>query len=369
MLHIVLLFIVVFFVNVYGIYGHLQLENKVSNRLLLLIFLIALFQIFIGILVRFIFPNYINLFIAFPFSLIFGPAVMALLSLKNYNRLPANYYLHFVPFFIAFCCLILLNFNPRLSFLYYDSFFIICSILSAMIYLSYLLWFVIQLDSKRQLRCFGVLVISKKQIAFAFITLIFIFSFLIFKIEVGDLNEYEFLKLISLLLFLCTLSQFPILNAGYKTSTSKESLDNGKKGEVELNSASAVQKTAFALPREVEYLYRQKIDFFIRTKGFLDIDLNREQFCEQLDIKKNYLGPFLKKCYKRNFNGFINQLRLHYASQLLLQQELQYTIEDLSFVCGFNSRASFYRNFIIEYGCPPYKYRAKIQEELKKTLV
>lgn len=369
MLHIIVLFIVVFFVNVYCIYGHLELENKVSNRLLLLIFLIVLFQIFIGIFIRFIFPNYINLFLAFPFSLIFGPAAMAFLNFKNSNRLPANYYLHFVPFFLAVCCLIFFNWNPRLSYLYYDSIFIICSILSAFIYLSYLLWFVKRLNNKRQFRCFGLLFISKKHVAFALITLIIIFSFLIFKIEGGDLNVYEFLKLISLLLFFCTLSQFPALKAIYKTNTTKESLDHVKKSELELESISAVQKTAIALPVEVEYLYRQKIEFFIRSKGFLDIDLNREQFCEQLDIKKNYLGPFLKKCYKRNFNGFINQLRLHYANQLLLQEELQYTIEDLSFVCGFNSRASFYRNFISEYGCPPHKYRTKIQGELKKTLV
>ena len=119
------------------------------------------------------------------------------------------------------------------------------------------------------------------------------------------------------------------------------------------------------LPVEVEFLYRQKVELFILAKGYLDIDLNREQFCKQLDIKKNDLGPFLKKSYKTNFNGFINQLRLVYASRLLSQEEFVYTIDDLSFICGFNSRASFYRNFITEFGCSPHQYRTTVQLAIK----
>ncbi|WP_400261973.1 helix-turn-helix domain-containing protein [Sphingobacterium sp. SG20118] len=73
----------------------------------------------------------------------------------------------------------------------------------------------------------------------------------------------------------------------------------------------------------------------------------------------------LKNLTKQTLMGFINQLRLVYASRLLSQEEFVYTIDDLSFICGFNSRASFYRNFITEFGCSPHQYRTTVQHAIK----
>ncbi|UZJ65652.1 hypothetical protein OKW96_05565 [Sphingobacterium sp. KU25419] len=231
MLNIVLLLMVVFFVNTFGIYYYFQLKNKQSNRLLLVVFLIILFQIFVGLLIRFSVPTYIHLFIAFPFNLIFGPIVLALFKLKNSKQLPTKYYLHFIPFFLAICCVIFLTGNVNFSYLY-DDFLSIGNILSAVIYLSYLLWIGMRLDTKRERRWLG------------------------------------------------------ILKRTCKIVLSTESHDYVQENQITLEVSRVVQKTVLALPIEVEYMYLKKVETFITCKGYLDIDLNRVQFCEQLNIKK-----------------------------------------------------------------------------------
>lgn len=364
-MEIILLFIVVFFINVYGIYYNLQFKNNTLNRFVLFILLVVFLHIVIGLLIRISFPAVINLFLAFPFSLIFGPVVLLIYNQYREGKWPQNYYLHFVPFVLLVCCFMVLTYNAPWRYLYYDQFFITSNILSVIIYLSYLLWIALRLDCHQELTWLQFLNVSKKVVIFSFITLVFLFSMVIFNIEVGSFSEYQFFNLFFLFFFLSRVLHFSILKETPAITASTESLDDVKEDQVPIKQSNTVERAPIELPKEIEDLYRQKIDVFILTKGYLDIDLNREQFCEQLGIKKNYLGPFLKKHYKKNFNGFVNQLRLHYAGKLLRQEELLYTIDDLSFVCGFNSRASFYRNFISEFGCPPHEYRAKMQQSLK----
>lgn len=357
-MHVVLLFIVVFFVNVYGIYFNLQFKYNKSNRLVLLILLVVFLQFLTGLLIRFSYPAVINLFLAFPFSLIFGPLVFLLYHHYDNGKIPQRYYLHFIPFCLAFSVFVFLAYNAPFRYEHYDKFFRLTNIFSAIIYLSYIIWIVFRLQTMEPSLA-RLLKIWKRLMIPIFLVVIFVFSVALLQLEGGDLNTYQFIKLIFLLLLL-----FPVMQFSYLKTPALHNLQGATKVAARKNQTtilSSKNREPVVLPVEVEFLYRQKVELFIMGKGYLDIDLNREQFCTQLDIKKNDLGPFLKKSYKTNFNGFINQLRLVYASRLLSQEEFVYTIDDLSFICGFNSRASFYRNFITEFGCSPHQYRTSLQ--------
>lgn len=361
-MHVVLLFIVVFFVNVYGIYYQLQFKYNKSNRLVLLILLIVFLQFLTGLLIRFSYPAFINLFLAFPFSLLFGPFIFLLYKQYINARIPQKYYLHFLPFCLAFSVFVFLAYNAPFRYEHYDKFFRFSNILSAIIYLSYIIWIVFRLE-KMEASLIRLLKIWKRLMIPTFLIIIFLFSVILLQLEGGDLNSYQCIKLIFLLLLLFPVIQFSYLKTPLLDDLSAMPRITAGKKQTTIHAFK--NREPVVLPVEVEFLYRKKVELFILAKGYLDIDLNREQFCKQLDIKKNDLGPFLKKSYKTNFNGFINQLRLVYASRLLSQEEFVYTIDDLSFICGFNSRASFYRNFITEFGCSPHQYRTTVQHAIK----
>lgn len=357
-MYVTLLFLIVFFVNVYGIYFNFQVRHMHPNRLVLFIFLVGLLHFLVGLLIYFHYPIAINLFLTFPLSLIFGPVVLFLFKQYVGSAIKPICYLHLIPFFIAISCFILLICNVSYKYAYADKFFIISNILSVILYLSYLIWISLRLqmigdaavcDLKR----------GKKWMIPLFMSLITLCITVLFKLEEGDLSTYQFMVLLLFLLFL-----FPVLQFSYKNpflmKFAMETRCDIAKDHNPVATPKSSERMSVVLPFDLEFVYIQRVEEFIRTKGYLDIDLNREQLCEQLGIKKNNLGPFLNKFYKKNFNGFINQLRLGYAAQLLRKKEFVYTIDDLSFICGFRSRASFYRNFIAEFGCSPLQYRTEL---------
>ncbi|GEM_PF-2036127 len=104
--------------------------------------------------------------------------------------------------------------------------------------------------------------------------------------------------------------------------------------------------------------YAQRIQLFIQTKGFVDPDINRDKFIEITNIPSAHLYYFLPHYYDKSFSAFINKLRVDYAAQELSKSDFSATVDDLGAACGFQSRASFYRNFTTEFGCSPLEYRA-----------
>ncbi|MCC2597858.1 helix-turn-helix domain-containing protein [Sphingobacterium sp. FBM7-1] len=116
-------------------------------------------------------------------------------------------------------------------------------------------------------------------------------------------------------------------------------------------------KPPFVIPKDLALGYRLEVENFIASRAYLDADLNKNNFCERINIPQGHVSPFLKQAYDKSFNGFINELRLAYATKELNRKEFVYTIDDLSFICGFRSRASFYRNFTAAFGCSPHQYR------------
>lgn len=73
----------------------------------------------------------------------------------------------------------------------------------------------------------------------------------------------------------------------------------------------------------------------------------------------------LSRCLKRYFGAtpteLVNDLRLNYASNLLLTSKL--TVTDICFECGFENLSWFYKMFVQKFGTTPSKYRKKFEIE------
>lgn len=71
----------------------------------------------------------------------------------------------------------------------------------------------------------------------------------------------------------------------------------------------------------------------------------------------------IKECTGTNFNGYINELRIDYAIQLL-KTHPHYTIRAIADEAGFNSAPILYSLFKKKTGMTPYEFK-KAQDTLR----
>lgn len=80
---------------------------------------------------------------------------------------------------------------------------------------------------------------------------------------------------------------------------------------------------------------------------------------QDLDLPKYVLSKYFNEVLSEGFLRSINAMRVSYACELLEEEDMVYTMEELAVLCGFNSRASFYRNFGHYEDCTPLEYRER----------
>lgn len=91
----------------------------------------------------------------------------------------------------------------------------------------------------------------------------------------------------------------------------------------------------------------------IETELFLDHNLTLHKVAELTLVDKNKLNDYFKKSKSSSFKQYINRLKVEYAINVIREREKNITVEELTVVCGFNTRLSFYRAFVYFYGFAP----------------
>jgi AraC-like DNA-binding protein len=356
--------VLVFLLNVTLVFLNIRRENTLFQRHLMIILALGLFQILFGFLCNHLFPEWLYLLLIFPNGLLYGPA-LALLA-HDLIAGPAVFGLwkHMFPFFGGMLIFIILCSNFTIRYRYNLDYSIFLNFLSYIHLLGYMVWLWFGMQKRRS----QFLKFNLKRIIFfaSIIVSVFWSSFLIFRMAYFDVN-FNIHRGFSMGFYVLFLSaiQFVVppnskLIQTEVSKASKVSVIPQRIRELDMMMPLEKQKGKLSIPpmsKEKQVEYRKAIDYFIQTLAYLDSDLNKESFCQQVGIPVHQVGAFLKDEFDKGLNGFINQLRLSYAAKQLRSEELVYTISDLAFVCGFNSRASFYRNFQSEFGCSPHQYR------------
>ncbi|NGM62986.1 helix-turn-helix transcriptional regulator [Sphingobacterium sp. SGG-5] len=140
-------------------------------------------------------------------------------------------------------------------------------------------------------------------------------------------------------------------NVGHRTLTADSIFPKGEEEETP-------KTEAYTLTTRKRREYEQGMQRFIRSKGFINPEIDRQAFVAITKISPKHLHHFLQDQYGKSFSAVINKLRVEYAAQELRKSDFVKNIDDLGEACGFRSRASFYRNFTTEIGCSPLEYRA-----------
>ena len=107
-------------------------------------------------------------------------------------------------------------------------------------------------------------------------------------------------------------------------------------------------------------LFKRVEKLIVDEQRFLIPRLTREELIVATNIPKNKFAPLFRKCTGKSFTTFLNDLRLDYATQLLVQHP-EYTVEAVAQECGLPKMQTFYRLFMERYSMTPTEYRRQKQ--------
>ncbi|WP_413512168.1 helix-turn-helix domain-containing protein [Myroides odoratus] len=128
--------------------------------------------------------------------------------------------------------------------------------------------------------------------------------------------------------------------------TTQETTKSLKKKEQEKRAHEKQIKDRIALSH---LLYKEVID----TKLFLQSNLTLTDLSNKIRTDKAKLIHYFKQSASLNFKQYINRLKIEYAITIIGEREKDITVEELTVICGFNTRLSFYRAFVYFYGFAP----------------
>lgn len=291
-----------------------------------------------------------------PIGFLYGPTLMVLSSsLRGIHK--RNLWVHLIPFVCFF--IIYLVFVNNLSFEYNSFLNFVPLFNSGFVLLHFLIYFVLIHPKYFLTRL-------KERIEFlSRLVVFFLFSSIIsiiFLALTSFTKDIEFIwagRLILISMFLTTLTVLYSANMNYQRAELTLVERENEPGIYDINYYQpAKHRSNSSHPNSELFLaYNVKIIEFVNSLGYLDSELTKEKFSSDLGIPIRHVSQFLKYEYGESYTSFINQLRMAYAEKKLKDRVMDHTIEDLASICGFSSRASFYRNFQAIHGCSPHKFR------------
>ena len=116
------------------------------------------------------------------------------------------------------------------------------------------------------------------------------------------------------------------------------------------------------LTKDNEY-YHELIRLFEQEKIYRDPNLSLECVAEKMGISAGYLSRLVNDTTNTGFSQFTNSYRVRETQKKLVSDEYShYNILSIGLESGFNSKASFNRNFKEIAGMPPQDYLKKIKK-------
>ena len=100
----------------------------------------------------------------------------------------------------------------------------------------------------------------------------------------------------------------------------------------------------------------------VQDQLYLSSELSREDLAQIVHLNNARFARMIRECTGTNFNGYINELRINYAIELM-KKHPNYTIRAIADEAGFNSTPILYNLFKKKTGMTPYEFK-KAQESL-----
>ena len=107
---------------------------------------------------------------------------------------------------------------------------------------------------------------------------------------------------------------------------------------------------------EEEMLFEQIHNAIIGEKLFLNPRFSRNEYIALGAANRNKAAQLLREFAGTNLYGYINDMRLEYARELMLERP-DAPVKAISADAGFSNIRTFYRLFLSKYGTTPTNYR------------
>ena len=141
---------------------------------------------------------------------------------------------------------------------------------------------------------------------------------------------------------------------------------NAQNNQDEIESAKAKfsPKKQLSIPKETEIDLLEKLNDFEKSTRFLSKDMSLAVLAGQLDTNTKYLSEIINHYKEKNFNAYVNELRVNYIALKLKTDStyLQYKVSYLAEEAGFSSHSSFTTVFKAITGMSPNHYIQQINQ-------
>ncbi len=132
-----------------------------------------------------------------------------------------------------------------------------------------------------------------------------------------------------------------------------------------INSLTEKKQVQNIISEKTENLLLTKLNKFELTTDFLNPNISLQSLAKKLDTNTKYLSETINTHKQKNFNAYINELRINYILLKLKDETIyrNYKIGYLAEECGFSSHSLFTSVFKSVTGMSPMTYIKFLSEK------
>lgn len=132
--------------------------------------------------------------------------------------------------------------------------------------------------------------------------------------------------------------------------------------ETAIDEAEKKYKNSGLTANDIDAIHSKLIQLLEEEKPFVNPNLTLNELAKMLEIHPNYLSQVINSKEEKNFYELINEKRIdEFVKKLENPENKQYTLLAIAYECGFNSKASFNRNFKKYFEVTPSEYQKKLE--------
>lgn len=290
---------------------------------------------------------------------------------KDFNKFNPRDYLHAIPSISLILVFLILKLQPDSTSisaeLFYEKYKWL-RMIYGWIFISLVIYYVVSalrivIQFKKQIKdnySFNSYKISLDWlfvmiILFVFLILLIIISSVLYEQGMINAKVYVFRHILELI----HVYALSIWGFHQKQLISVSTADLDVESEVDESSSGKYVKSGLKSEDAKSYV-ENLIKYMDDSKVWKDSELSIAKLASQTSISKHQLSEVLNEYLGKNFYVFVNEYRVEYAKQLLMNKEYSnWSIIAIAYECGFNSKTAF--NIFFK------KHTQQTPSEFKKT--
>ena len=290
---------------------------------------------------------------------------------KDFNKFNPRDYLHAIPSISLILVFLILRIQPDNTSisaeLFYEKYELL-RMIYGWIFISLVIYYVVSalrivIQFKKQIKdnySFNSYKISLDWlfvmiILFVLLILLIIISSVLYEQGMINAKVYIFRHILELI----HVYALSIWGFHQKQLISVSTADLDVESEVDESSSGKYVKSGLKSEDAKSYV-ENLIKYMDDSKVWKDSELSIAKLASQTSISKHQLSEVLNEYLGKNFYVFVNEYRVEYAKQLLMNKEYSnWSIIAIAYECGFNSKTAF--NIFFK------KHTQQTPSEFKKT--